>query len=177
VAKGIAKDLGVEVWREGRGVEAGGVIVCRVGVKGESSRDRQGSLEVFKGEMERRERRGEVGWGEEDEMNGGGQGEGEGREGKSSKDEEYRANTFRVMVATPGSAARGLDVVDCHTVVNLVLPPNAEEYVHRGGRAGRGGKKGEVANVVGKGEEFRVGRLGNELGIEIECVGRMQDKE
>jgi hypothetical protein len=27
---------------------------------------------------------------------------------------------------------------------------------------------------VGGREEFRVGRLGNELGIEIECVGRME---
>ena len=67
-----------------------------------------------------------------------------------------------------------MDVPDCHTVVNLTLPQTAVEYVHRGGRAGRNGRRGEVCNVVGGREEFRVGRLGNELGIEIECVGRME---
>jgi superfamily II DNA/RNA helicase len=41
-------------------------------------------------------------------------------------------------------AARGLDIPDVALVINYDLPFNAEDYVHRIGRTGRAGKKGET---------------------------------
>lgn len=39
-------------------------------------------------------------------------------------------------------AARGLDVKDIKYVVNIDLPQNIDDYVHRIGRTGRAGQKG-----------------------------------
>jgi superfamily II DNA/RNA helicase len=45
-------------------------------------------------------------------------------------------------------AARGLDIDDLPLVVNLDLPINAEDYVHRIGRTGRAGSTGEAISLV-----------------------------
>jgi ATP-dependent RNA helicase DDX5/DBP2 len=48
-----------------------------------------------------------------------------------------------VMIATD-VAARGLDVKDIRAVVNYDFPGNVEDYVHRIGRTGRAGAKGNA---------------------------------
>jgi ATP-dependent RNA helicase RhlE len=48
-----------------------------------------------------------------------------------------------VLVATD-IAARGLDIEQLPHVVNYDLPHNSEDYVHRIGRTGRAGQKGEA---------------------------------
>ena len=47
------------------------------------------------------------------------------------------------MIATD-VAARGLDVKDIKAVVNYDFPGNVEDYVHRIGRTGRAGAKGNA---------------------------------
>ena len=47
------------------------------------------------------------------------------------------------MIATD-VAARGLDVKDIRAVVNYDFPGNVEDYVHRIGRTGRAGAKGNA---------------------------------
>lgn len=47
------------------------------------------------------------------------------------------------MVATD-VAARGLDVKDIDLVINYDFPQTVEDYVHRIGRTGRNGAKGEA---------------------------------
>ncbi len=39
-------------------------------------------------------------------------------------------------------AARGLDIPEVSHVINMDIPPNSEDYVHRIGRTGRAGKQG-----------------------------------
>jgi ATP-dependent RNA helicase RhlE len=53
----------------------------------------------------------------------------------------FRANAHRVMVATD-MCARGIDVPDVEFVINYDLPVQAENYVHRVGRTGRGERRG-----------------------------------
>ena len=48
-----------------------------------------------------------------------------------------------MMIATD-VAARGLDVKDIRAVVNYDFPGNVEDYVHRIGRTGRAGAKGNA---------------------------------
>jgi ATP-dependent RNA helicase RhlE len=55
----------------------------------------------------------------------------------------FKKGTTRVLVATD-IAARGIDVRDLPFVINFELPDCAETYVHRIGRTGRAGAKGEA---------------------------------
>ena len=55
----------------------------------------------------------------------------------------FKKRTTRVLVATD-IAARGIDVRDLPFVINFELPDCAETYVHRIGRTGRAGAKGEA---------------------------------
>ena len=66
----------------------------------------------------------------------------------------FRAGQFEVLVATD-VAARGLDVPEVSHVVNFDIPPDPEYYVHRIGRTGRYGRRGEAITFVNP-REMRV---------------------
>jgi ATP-dependent RNA helicase RhlE len=59
----------------------------------------------------------------------------------------FRAGTLQALVATD-VAARGLDIVDLNYVINLELPHQPEDYVHRIGRTGRAGNKGLAITLL-----------------------------
>ncbi|RRV06219.1 DEAD/DEAH box helicase [Pseudomonas sp. v388] len=61
--------------------------------------------------------------------------------------DRFKANEVQILVATD-VAARGLDIDDLPTVVNLDLPIVAEDYIHRIGRTGRAGLTGEAISLV-----------------------------
>ena len=63
----------------------------------------------------------------------------------------FKKRTTRVLVATD-IAARGIDVRDLPFVINFELPDCAETYVHRIGRTGRAGAKGEALTFCDAGE-------------------------
>ena len=63
----------------------------------------------------------------------------------------FKKRTTRVLVATD-IAARGIDVRDLPFVINFELPDCAETYVHRIGRTGRAGAKGEALTFCDSGE-------------------------
>ena len=63
----------------------------------------------------------------------------------------FKENTIAVLVATD-VAARGIDIIDLPHVINFELPLNNEDYIHRIGRTGRAGKKGEALSLVCKKE-------------------------
>ena len=62
--------------------------------------------------------------------------------------QEFTSNQYQVLVTTD-LASRGLDLKRVGLVVNYDLPKAAEEYVHRIGRTGRAGRKGEAVSFVG----------------------------
>lgn len=59
----------------------------------------------------------------------------------------FKENTIKILVATD-IAARGLDIPLLPHVVNYELPNVPEDYVHRIGRTGRAGAKGEAISLV-----------------------------
>lgn len=65
---------------------------------------------------------------------------------------QFKASTVKVLIATDVSA-RGIDVPDVDFVVNYDLPEQAENYVHRVGRTGRGRKKGEAISFCSPAEK------------------------
>lgn len=59
----------------------------------------------------------------------------------------FKDNSVRVLVATD-IAARGIDINDLPYVINYDLPKVAQDYIHRIGRTGRAGLKGEGISLV-----------------------------
>ena len=59
----------------------------------------------------------------------------------------FRSGQADILIATD-VAARGLDMPDVTHVVNYDVPESAETYVHRIGRTGRAGKRGEAITLV-----------------------------
>jgi superfamily II DNA/RNA helicase len=72
--------------------------------------------------------------------------------------------------------ARGLDIADISHVINFDLC-EGDTYVHRGGRAGRLGRKGLVMSIITSDQEFVLERLANKLGLNIQCIARQQSKK
>jgi len=64
---------------------------------------------------------------------------------------DFKSGKIRVLVATD-IAARGLDIDQLPHVVNFELPNVSEDYVHRIGRTGRAGNKGEAMSLVSSDE-------------------------
>ena len=59
----------------------------------------------------------------------------------------FKSGEVRVLVATD-LAARGIDIHQLPHVINLDLPNQAEDYVHRIGRTGRAGHPGQAISLV-----------------------------
>lgn len=62
--------------------------------------------------------------------------------------ESFAKGQFKVLVSTD-IASRGLDIASVSHVLNFDLPKQVEEFVHRTGRTGRAGFKGEAYSLVG----------------------------
>ncbi|NLA42586.1 DEAD/DEAH box helicase [Candidatus Saccharibacteria bacterium] len=60
---------------------------------------------------------------------------------------DFKNNKARVMVATD-VAARGLDIPNVTHVINFDTPQTYEDYVHRIGRTGRGGARGQAHTFI-----------------------------
>jgi ATP-dependent RNA helicase RhlE len=58
---------------------------------------------------------------------------------------EFKKGNVKVLIATDVSA-RGIDIANVDYVVNYDLPEQAENYVHRVGRTGRGTQKGRAVS-------------------------------
>lgn len=61
----------------------------------------------------------------------------------------FKQNEAQVLVATD-VAARGLDIPSVSHVINFDIPQTYDDYVHRIGRTGRGGKTGVALTFVKK---------------------------
>ncbi len=79
----------------------------------------------------------------------------------------FKDNNIRVLVATD-IAARGLDIPLLPHVVNYELPNIAEDYVHRIGRTGRAGAKGEALSLVCVDENDYLRGIEKLVGIKID---------
>jgi len=60
---------------------------------------------------------------------------------------EFRSGATRVLISTD-LTARGIDVYQVSIVINYDLPTQKETYIHRIGRSGRYGKKGNAINFI-----------------------------
>ncbi|MGR2769575.1 DEAD/DEAH box helicase [Photobacterium ganghwense] len=61
---------------------------------------------------------------------------------------QFERDCHKILVTTD-VASRGLDISKVSHVINFDMPKHAEEYVHRIGRTGRAGNKGDAISLVG----------------------------
>jgi ATP-dependent RNA helicase RhlE len=80
--------------------------------------------------------------------------------------EAFKAGELEVLVATD-VAARGLDIAGVPCVINYDLPHNAEDYVHRIGRTGRAGAKGEAISFFSPEDERNLADIEKLIGRKI----------
>jgi ATP-dependent RNA helicase DeaD len=72
--------------------------------------------------------------------------------------ERLKNGTLDILIATD-VAARGLDVTRISHVVNFDIPHDAEGYIHRIGRTGRAGRKGDAILFVAPRERRMLGNI------------------
>ncbi len=78
----------------------------------------------------------------------------------------FKSGSVRVLVATD-LAARGIDIHQLPHVVNLDLPNQAEDYVHRIGRTGRAGHPGRAISLVAAEERELLAAIEGLLGSRL----------
>jgi len=78
----------------------------------------------------------------------------------------FKQGLVEIFIATD-VAARGLDVNDVSHVFNYHIPFDSESYVHRIGRTGRAGNKGEAITLVSPNELRTMKRIEKDVGATL----------
>ncbi|OEE75194.1 DEAD/DEAH box helicase [Enterovibrio norvegicus FF-162] len=81
--------------------------------------------------------------------------------------EDFKSGALKYLVAT-GVASRGIDIEELTRVVNYDLPFPADDYIHRIGRTGRAGAKGEAITFLSKDDFKNLCMIESRLGHLIE---------
>ena len=81
----------------------------------------------------------------------------------------FRDGRTRVLVATD-IAARGLDVDSVSHVINYDVPAAPEDYVHRIGRTGRAGSRGQAITIVTPVDELSLRAIERLMGETVKRI-------
>ncbi len=81
--------------------------------------------------------------------------------------EDFRSGKIQLLIASD-IAARGLDIKGLTHIINLDLPENIKEYLHRAGRTGRSKVLGNTISIVTKRELQTLKKIENTFKIIIQ---------
>jgi ATP-dependent RNA helicase RhlB len=82
--------------------------------------------------------------------------------------ERFKSDDIKVIVATD-VAGRGIHVDGISHVINFELPYEADDYVHRIGRTGRAGHKGQAISFACEDESFIIPDIEKYMNCELKC--------
>ncbi|MCR9199250.1 MAG: DEAD/DEAH box helicase, partial [Planctomycetaceae bacterium] len=85
--------------------------------------------------------------------------------------DQLKSGKLDILVATD-VAARGLDVSRISHVFNYDVPQDSETYVHRIGRTGRAGRKGEAIILLSNSQRYKLKQIERVTRQSIEVVAR-----
>src|SRR5690606_3326486 len=80
--------------------------------------------------------------------------------------ESFREGRIAVLVATD-VAGRGIHIDGISHVINLTLPEDPDDYVHRIGRTGRAGTSGVSISFAGEDDAYQLPAIEELLGRKI----------
>lgn len=80
--------------------------------------------------------------------------------------EGFRTGKYNLLVASD-LAARGLDITDVTHIINLDLPEDSREYLHRVGRTSRAGKTGIAVSIINEREEHLIKNIERDFKIVV----------
>jgi len=80
--------------------------------------------------------------------------------------QKFKSKEINVLVATD-IASRGIDINGLPQVINFELPSLKEDYVHRIGRTGRAGNKGEAITLLDDDDKEQMRRIEKLLHVKI----------
>jgi len=80
--------------------------------------------------------------------------------------DNFKNGKISFLIATD-VAARGLQVDDIDTVINVNLPEENNEYIHRCGRCGRNGNNGTCISIITDNEYNKIKKYQKDLKINI----------
>jgi len=83
--------------------------------------------------------------------------------------DQFKAGKVNLLIATDVSA-RGIDIPNVNYVINYDLPEQAENYVHRVGRTGRGTHSGFAVSFCSEGEKPLLAEIETFLGKPITII-------
>lgn len=89
--------------------------------------------------------------------------------------DRFRSGENKVLITTD-VAARGIDIPTMDYVINYDLPDDAENYVHRCGRTGRGNRKGQALSFCSDAEKPLLEAIEEYTGEEIEQYDITKDE-
>ena len=90
----------------------------------------------------------------------------------------FKDKKFNILFATD-LASRGIDIDNIECVINFDLPRSPTDYIHRIGRTGRAGKKGEAISLIGHEDQAHFALIEKRSSIKLprEQIGRASCRE
>ena len=89
---------------------------------------------------------------------------------------EFKEAKHRIMVSTD-LFGRGIDIEKINIVINFDMPPEADQYLHRVGRAGRFGTKGLAISFVSSPKDTEVlNEVQRRFEVKVEELPAVIDK-
>ncbi|MGN0318794.1 MAG: DEAD/DEAH box helicase [Lachnospira sp.] len=80
--------------------------------------------------------------------------------------DNFKSGKLNLLIATD-IAARGLQIDNIDTVINVNIPEETNEYLHRAGRCGRNGNQGLCISIVTDNEITKIKKLQKAFNITI----------
>lgn len=81
--------------------------------------------------------------------------------------QDFKSSRFNILVCTD-VAARGLHIDDVTHVINYDLPKNPKDYIHRIGRTGRAGEKGDAISFCTQKDEPQLKNIEREIQMTLD---------
>lgn len=88
---------------------------------------------------------------------------------------KFKSHLVPILIATD-VASRGLDIPNVDLVVNVDMPRNAEDYIHRVGRTARNGVRGKSVSIVTEGDVGLVHAAEELAGRKMEKCGEVTEE-
>lgn len=83
--------------------------------------------------------------------------------------DDFKSGKINLMVASD-LAARGLDIEGVSHIINIDIPDEPKDYLHRTGRTGRANNKGIAISIVTDEEVPKIKKIENQFNIKIDYV-------